>query len=459
MKQHDSTVERIRDLMAAGNPAPTGSTAVSSDDEQKQHAYQRIIAATQNSSGSGVIADTAVRNRRAGRRRLSGGLSTPGGRAWRGLAPLAAGLAVAALVVGLTVVGGSHSARPGTGTSADETDPTASGVPQFYLTLANSGGNGLTAPVVAVHSSQTGQVISRLEVGDHRGFVEGIAAEPPGRTFLAYESIYTGTRKGNPTGDKEVVLYRLRVSRDGHAIRSQRLRMVLMPPGSHEWLMGVAVSPDGSELAAAFSRGPSGSLTSHAAIRVYSLTGGGTKTWTAPGRLGTVFSPVWTSDHQLTFVWQDHLRGSAVYFYLGRSQVRVLNTSTPGHSLLASKVVMTEGGKFSLIQSLGAGSADSPVVVAVIHVTSLGGQGTETRQLVELSASASAGKVLVSTSHRYSGLQQEGLLSATCQVLGVTPAGAMLAESPHFGLIVNGKFTPVGHTATGPPAGVYAAAW
>jgi hypothetical protein len=226
------------------------------------------------------------------------------------------------------------------------------------------------------------------------------------------------------------------------------------------WVESVAISPDGSQLAALLEQ-EGKSLKTHGEIRVYSLTGGPTRTWTAPSDPGIAFSPAWTGSGQLSFVWQDQLYGSAAYLYGGRSQVRVLDTSAPGGNLLASTVIATGGDMIStapssvgFIQSAGAGIADSPLVVAAPKDTSFGGHGTETLQLVELSATGSVLKVLVSNSKTYADEKQEGLISARCQVLAVAADGAMLAESPNFGEILNGTFTPLPHSA-----GVFAAAW
>jgi hypothetical protein len=431
MNQQSSTIDRVRQLMGPGNPVPAGTTAGSWDDKQGQQAYQRIVAMT--GAGDGTHG-------------WLGGPARPARRAWRVLAPAGAGLAVVALVAGLIIVGGSHAKQPDAKPPLSAAGTIASKVPAFYVTISG-GSRGYASEMVAqVHSSQTGQILSQVAVGKLLGGVgNGVAAEPSPGDFLIWKTL------GSPTG--EVVTWQLSVSRDGRSLKLMHLPLVLLPRGSRDYVEGAAVSPDGSQVAAVLSPS-SNSLAVHDAIRVYPLAGGATRTWTAPRDPGLAWSPVWTSDHQLTFVWQDHLRGSAEYFYVGRSQVRVLDTSAPGHNLLAARVLATEGGKFSLIQSLGAGSGDSPVVVAAIHVTSLGGHGTQTRQLAELSPSGSIMKVVAGNSVSYSSLEQEGLLSASCQVFATTPDGAMLAENPDFGRIVNGKFSPLADSA-----GTFSAAW
>jgi hypothetical protein len=100
--------------------------------------------------------------------------------------------------------------------------------------------------------------------------------------------------------------------------------------------------------------------------------------------------------------------------------------------LRRSPLVLLPPGSKELVEGIAVAPDGSkvaavlePNVVAAIGVTSLGGHGTETRQLLELSAMGSVTKVLASNSVKYSGLKQEGLISANCQVFAQTPSGAL----------------------------------
>ena len=227
--------------------------------------------------------------------------------------------------------------------------------------------------------------------------------------------------------------------------------------GSNHVIDSTAVSPDGRKLAVALQRTRSpGNLDSRGEIVVYSLTGGPTRTWTAPGDVPALpFSLDWISKSQLAFTWQDQLKGSATYFFTGRSQIRVLDTSAPGRDLLASRVLLNGGGKLGFIQSASVGPDGSPINVATFRVTSIGGSGTASMLLAQVSPSRAVNKTFAAYTRTYSGLPQEGTVTTPCEVLASDATGQhTLATCPHFGRIDNGAFTPLTHSSAD-----FGAAW
>jgi len=220
----------------------------------------------------------------------------------------------------------------------------------------------------------------------------------------------------------------------------------------------MAVSPDGSELAVALqiSNSASSKLDMRGEIVLYSLTGGRARTWTAPGDLPAIPLDLnWISKSQLAFVWQDQLQGSATYFFTGRSQIRVLDTSASGHDLLASRVLLTAGGKLGFIQSASVGPDGSPIDVATFRVTSIGASGTATMLLAQVSPNGTVDKTFATYTRSYSGLPQEGAVTSPCQVLATDATGQhTLATCPAFGRIDNGVFTPLAHSS-----GDHSTAW
>ncbi|MGH3157935.1 MAG: hypothetical protein ACRDNF_15355, partial [Streptosporangiaceae bacterium] len=189
---------------------------------------------------------------------------------------------------------------------------------------------------------------------------------------------------------------------------------------------------------------------------VYSLHGGAAQTWTAPADKAVPWDPAWTGGGRyLTFVWQDHLTGT-VWFSTGRSQVRRLDTTAPGRSLLASQVLVTGGGQTGFIQSASAGPAGSPIIAALFQVPNVGGSGTARLRLVALSpATGSITRVFAHYGVHYTGQHQEGVAVSGCQVLGGGLSGQhTLTFCPGFGQISNGTLTLLPHNR-----GALAAAW
>jgi hypothetical protein len=430
--QHD-TIDRVRSIMAAANPVPDDAREGSAADPRGLETLSRVLAQPPDQAGQ-----AAPRRPPAASRRVR-----------RVIAPLGAGLAVAGLVTGLTVVAQSPKApahRPAAGA------PTAAqqGTPRYYVMLSSG---GLPSNLLAaVHSSQTGRVLSRIRVPGAFSILPSIAADGSDRSY-----VITSTLQGR--GGKGVTaLYRLRVSADGRSEKLTRLPVNLPLAGSNHVIDSTAVSPDGSELAVGLQsyQGAPGHLDSRGEIVLYSLTGGPTRTWTAPGDVPALpFSLDWISKSQLAFVWQDQLKGSATYFFTGRSQIRVLDTSAPGHDLLASRVLLNGGGKLGFIQSASIGPDGSAINVATFRVTSIGGSGTARMLLAQVSPSGAVNKTFAAYTKTYSGLPQEGAVTTPCQVLATDATGQhTLATCPAFGRIDNGAFTRLARSSAD-----FGAAW
>ena len=424
MRYGENTVDRVRSIMGPGNPVP-GSAPVGDAHEAHCHeTHDKILALAQDGTTHVSVRSPSARPWWPASRRVR-----------RLAAPLAAGLAVIGLAVGLTLAGQSTVHRPATGALAG--GDTA--MPGFYVTLSQL--RHLSPHVLAeVHDSLTGRVLSQANVGLF-GYGVGITADSTDRAFVIDAS--TGGRK------PVVALFLLRVSATGDSTKVTRLPIDLTAPKSHNVVDGIAVSPDGTKLAVALQIPAKGNvLHPRGEILVYSLTGGATQTWTAPHDSGMPWNPAWTDGNgQLTFVWQDQLKGSNTFF-TGRSEVRVLDTTASGRSLLASKVIATGGGKLGFIQAAAAVDGGSTLIAAVFQVPS-GSTGTALVRLVALSATTGAiTHVFASHDIPYSSRVQEADAVASCQVLGADITGEhTLANCPNLGRIDNGVFTPLPHSS------------
>jgi hypothetical protein len=446
------TIDRIRVLMAPANPLPDTT-------EGAAGTVTGLPAA--DSTLDWILSQPPQRAERAGQPTLPGRPRQPKRPARRVVAPLGAGLAVAGLIAGLTIAAQSprpHLRRPAAGALAG-VGPTTP-MPGFFVQYGvNPQGGALYA---AVRDSTTGQELSRITVPGWVGTFPAIAADGSDRTFLL-----TATLGGHPTfvggtiarkGRNGVTaLFRLQVAADGRSEKLTRLPMNLLPAGSHDVVGGMAVAPGGTELAVALHTGTGNpnSMNMRGEIAVYSLTGGKTRVWTAPADAPAVaLNPSWISQTKVAFVWQDKLRGSTAYF-TGRSQVRVLDVSAPGHNVLASNVLLTGGGQLGYIQSADLGPAGAPIDVATVRASSIGGTGTATMLLAQVSPSGSITKTFETYTKSYSGVDQEDAVTSICQVIATDATGQhTLANCPNFGRIDNGTFTPLAHNS-----GDYIAAW
>jgi RNA polymerase sigma-70 factor, ECF subfamily len=105
----------------------------------------------------------------------------------------------------------------------------------------------------------------------------GISADQSDRAFVIDAAAKDATHA-------KIVLYLLRVSADGHSTTLTRLPPVLLPPRSPDVVDGIAVSPDGTKLAVALQVNQNPNVVNPSGeIVVYSLAGGATQTWIAPG--------------------------------------------------------------------------------------------------------------------------------------------------------------------------------
>ncbi len=462
MRYQQDTVERVRSIMGPGNPVPGGGHGASARDGHepgRQEVLDRVIelaSAETTDTGSARRPGPPARRCRPPHR------ST---RARRVAAPLGAALAVGGLIAGLTFASQSpqkpHS--PGQGPATGAPAAADRGMPRFYVTMTLVPQNGSLR--AQVHSSQTGQLLSRLRVPGTFGTNPNITSVGSDRTYLV-----DATRVGLRGQDGVTALYRLRLSADGRSTTLTRLPVNLLPAGSPDVVDGMAVSPDKSKLAVALQVYKPGSYVDpRGEILVYSLTGGPTQTWTAPDVVAAPWNPVWTAGNSLvTFVWQYGLRGTSA-FTTGGSQIRELDTSArlPGRDLLASsQVVLQGGGKVGFIQAAygrtsicaaqtGVIRCVPSVYAATYRVTSIHGSGTARVRLALLSPSGAVIKVYARHTYHYANPAQEGKAVASCQVLGVDVSGQhALVYCPAFGRVDHGRFTPLAGTA-----GIVAAVW
>jgi hypothetical protein len=261
--------------------------------------------------------------------------------AW--LAPLAAAAAVAAVVAtSLAISATFHGHTRDTGPAAA---PRWNGapigprsalrkVPPYFVTLPPQA--LVYARTATVRSTLTGRVLARVSPPRPYKVFTWVSGTADNRTFVLaaqrwwhIASGQAGARAQERDNTTPTVFFRLTFHpATGTA---QLTRLALPEKILATDLGGMGVSPDGTRLALDFRK----------TIQIVTLTTGAIRTWTRPGPgwignwkpEGQIFS--WSADGRyLAFqVWEGH--------YDETMRVLVLDTTAPGTSLAAAKVILT----------------------------------------------------------------------------------------------------------------------
>jgi hypothetical protein len=240
----------------------------------------------------------------------------------------------------------------------------------------------------------------------------GIAAAGDDRTFvLAAQSNASATR-----------FYELRLAPGGRP-----RPLVLLPVPAVAYGDTFAVSTDGSRLAIATGTAPAG------AIEVISLATKTVRVWKAPHGHATDLS--WAGNRLLAFQWWDGSRSARVA--RARSGVRVLDTTTAGSDLMASRLIVHQAARTGLGDFSGLAypliSADGSRLFATML---WGGPSNPMAEVVEFSAHTGQALAVVAPAEGESGM------GSWCGALWTDPSGTRAtAVCAGEGRIDNGHFT------------------
>ena len=251
----------------------------------------------------------------------------------RAMVPLAAAAAVAAVVIAsLTLTKGVPASS---GAPASPARPVAlNGVPAYYVALSQPEGTPARA---VIRATGTGKVLTTVTPPrPYRGFtfVTGAADD---RTFVLAAQRWWDITSGpdglaaqNRDNTTPVTFFRLRFDPRTRTAQLSRLTHVAGPQAAQ--LAGIGVSPDGSRLA----------LDLHTAeIKVVTLATGASRRWVWPGT--TPSSGTWVGNGKpggQPLSWAADGRILAFQFWIqsgGITQVRLLDTTSPGGSLRAAR--------------------------------------------------------------------------------------------------------------------------
>jgi len=233
----------------------------------------------------------------------------------RWLTAAAAAATVVAVIAGSTVLAARGSGRP-----SPSREPAAVGIgplPRFYAVILSTPPTSL----LAIHNARTGATLAtaKLAPGETNDLITAAADDT---TFVIGQQ--------RQAGPMAFLLARFDPARNSLTLR--RLTLVQTSGDAPEF---IALSPDGTQLAAAVDFG--GLKPRPSEIRIYSLATGAVKMWTTPADPAPLQGLSWASDRSLgfDFVSSDGRRPGGIW---------LLTTSAPAGDLLAdSRLVVRQG--------------------------------------------------------------------------------------------------------------------
>jgi hypothetical protein len=240
--------------------------------------------------------------------------------------PLAAAVAVLAILAGsLALTSDKHRGQATGRGSASAASPLAS-VPPYYVTLDESRAAGWSMrQQAAIRATATGKLITRIAVPAPYNTVRFVTVAADDRTFVLLAQRESGR-------SSVMVFFLVRFTAATAAVRVTALPIATM--SAQTAVSGIALSPDASQLAVAI-RGSGPGQVRDARILVYSVATGASRTWTWPGGgpidnnggTGQVLS--WAADSR-TLAFQQRI-GDSIY-------IRMIDTASPGDSLKSSRL-------------------------------------------------------------------------------------------------------------------------
>jgi hypothetical protein len=269
--------------------------------------------------------------------RRPGGAARPGNRGWRRhprwsvLAPVAAAVTIVAVAIALAVArnspGGAAAPTPASSASpaSAPTFTTAAGVPRYYVAWMQA-----DRPYLIVGDTLTGQVRATVKApGNNVDFTAVYGTADSDSTFIVTGAFIHGPPLGT-------IWYLLRIAPGSHY--PARLTPLGIPGEPDP--AGVALSPDGTELAVALSGKPG-------TLRIYSVpTGTLLRSWSATVKHAITAGQAPLGSWQFTAMalrW--FADGRRLAFAWDASAIRVLDASAPDGDLIGSSSQLAAIGK------------------------------------------------------------------------------------------------------------------
>jgi len=364
-------------------------------------------------------------------------------------APLAAAALVAAVAVSLALVRQAEGPPPVTPTPATSGSATPlASIPRYYVALAGVGRSRPGVLKAVVGDEQTGRTVAVLNPSAGQNFY-GVTGAADDRTFVV--TSYAGT---------ETTWYLLRLT-PGAANPAQLTRLPIKPVAAR--VAGLALSPDGRELAVMWRTGTT-QANAVTYLAVYSMTSGAAlRTWitrgdnmNAIGGAANEQGLSWVNgDEGIDFRWSVLKDGTGIYTTL----IRRIDVTAPGGDLLADSrvavrlpntVAVTKTTRsWPCYTSLTAGNG-----TVVCGTLSTGNSFQEVCSTVPpsfVTYSGTTGKRL-KVLYQYHGqclyavsvvVWTDPTASRVIAFLALSEKGINMAATDQFGVITDGRFTPL----------------
>jgi hypothetical protein len=359
-------------------------------------------------------------------------------------APLAAAALVTALALVLVLLRQAPGPRSGS-VAPTSAAPVAASVPRYYVALVahrettvDPGGTASSSvqQQAVVADDRTGRALATVPPPAGLNFA-GVTAAADDRTFVL---------SGYDMATRQTTWYLLRFT-PGAPDPAKLEKLPIGPLASQ--INGLALSPDGRELAIMFA---GGSLQ----LRTYSVGSGAllgtwqtdTNYWIPRTGGANAFGLAWLSDERhVSFRFDAYAKNSAGHLIT----VRTLDVAAAGHDLLAdSRLALQEPTQSAPVAPCWASLAtpDGSVVCGTFVTTAKGNWKCVVGSPLFISYGAAGRKIL----YRFPGSCQSAIAlplwtdASARDVIGYAPialndTGSMMAY--RFGVITAGRFTPL----------------
>jgi hypothetical protein len=366
------------------------------------------------------------------------------------LAPIAAAVAVLAIVLAAVALSAGHRSVPAgqpTGLHA---------APPYYLTqgtvfpVPDSTGFALTA---VIRDTVTGKALATIRLPKPYVYITSfVGAAANDRTFV----LAAQAQNKDNNGSNAFFVARFDPANNTAAVT--RLRIPVTAPGEH--FDAMALSPAGTQLAIALDATPKGGRRPGftTGVRVYSLATGSVKVWTAASlALGSMGDPFPGEQEVMSWSGTGLL---AIDGAFGKSDagIRLLNTAGAGGSLLAdSRAVHLIGyAGWHPLTPLGQLTQDGSKIVGwlvhpdgyrnVVHTVQAGKRKIQIKTKLPV-ASLDVAEFSTATGHTVRTFSPVHGLTVDLKVLWSSSSGSVLvveATAMHRGRIVYGVLSSSG---------------